>query len=90
MYLATAGHYAVARVFLDRDDSDTDRIHANAGARVEAARSFDNWPFITTHGVGSIDARKHETFRLTVVSQNSFSAGFAADGSDATPWDRIE
>jgi hypothetical protein len=91
-YLVTAGHFAVVRLALDGDeDGDSiDRVSANAGARVESARSFDHWPFITTHGVGSMDARKHETFRLTEVAHDAFSAGFASDGSDAVQWQRIE
>jgi len=89
-YLVTAGHYAVVRSALDRGPSDKDRVGANAGARVEAGRSFDHWPFITTNGVGSMDGRKHETFRVTHVESESFSAGFASDGSDAVPWRRLE
>lgn len=90
LYLVTAGHYAVARINLDREASTTDRIGANAGARVEGSRSFDHWPFITTSGVGAMDARKHETFRLTELTDNAFSAGFANDGADAVEWQRIE
>lgn len=89
-YLISAGHYAVVRQRLDADEGELGSVSGNAGARVESARSFDHWPFIATGGIGSIDARKHETFRLTTVELGTFSAGFASDGSDASPWQRIE
>jgi hypothetical protein len=90
MYLTCAGHYAVVREVLNLEHDDIGRIGANAGARVESARSFDHWPFITSGGVGSMDARKHETFRVTAVDPDRFTAGFAPDGSDAVGWQRID
>jgi hypothetical protein len=89
-YLISAGHYAVVRDVLKLEHDDISRVRANAGARVERARSFDHWPFITTHGVGFIDARKHETFRVAAFEHDAFAAGFATDGSDAVKWQRLE
>jgi hypothetical protein len=84
-YLVTGGHYGVVRNTAQRqkkapgDDyspAETvallDAFGFNIGARLETASTFDHWPFMAQFP--GYEARKHPTFQLISVAEDTFSA----------------
>ena len=102
LYLVTAGHFGVMRqkqnrvISTDVELSDREiaeiarETSANAGARLETGVSFDHWPMITTGTPGTIDCRKHETFRIVAIENSVFVAALKLDATDATEWRRLQ
>jgi len=85
IYLVTQGHYAVMNVADDLSQYKEgaeftaeqkvelfQKTGGNIGARIETSDTFDHWPFVSQ--IPGYEIRKHETFRITSIEKDRFSA----------------